>query len=317
MKREKRDDAYLWDMLDAAREARELISGLSYDDLMSRKVVRLALERVLEITGEAARNVSPRRRNRHAIPWQGIIGLRNGNYVVESSSWNGGRGAATWGNGLTGTRGIVSAANSLVGAIAKAKQKPAFLLNASAVGYYGPRGDEIITEDTEPGNDFLSSVCRDWEDEAKKAEPLGLRVIRLRTGIVLGKGDGALPKMSLPFKFFVGGPLGPGNQWMPWIHLDDEVGLMLYSIENSAANGPFNATAPNPERMKEFCQILGKVMRRPSWLRAPAFALRSALGEMAEMLLTGQSAVPAAAQRLGYEFKYPHLTEALQACMPI
>jgi len=104
---------------------------------------------------------------------------------------------------------------------------------------------------------------------------------------------------------------------MPWIHLDDEVGLMLYLIENSAANGPFNATAPNPERMKEFCQILGKVMRRPSWLRAPAFALRSALGEMAEMLLTGQRAVPAAAQRLGYEFKYPHLTDALQACMPI
>jgi uncharacterized protein (TIGR01777 family) len=211
----------------------------------------------------------------------------------------------------------IDATNSLVGAIAKAKQKPAFLLNASAVGYYGPRGDEIITEDTEPGNDFLSSVCRDWEDEAKKAEPLGLRVIRLRTGIVLGKGGGALPKMSLPFKFFVGGPLGPGNQWMPWIHLDDEVGLMLYSIENSAANGPFNATASNPERMKEFCQILGKVMRRPSWLRAPAFALRSALGEMAEMLLTGQRAVPAAAQRLGYEFKYPQLTEALQACMPI
>lgn len=211
----------------------------------------------------------------------------------------------------------IDATNSLVTAIGKAKQKPAFLLNASAVGYYGPRGDEIITEDTEPGNDFLSSLCRDWEEEAKKAEPLGLRVIRLRTGIVLGKGGGALPKMSLPFKFFAGGPLGSGEQWMPWIHLDDEVGLILYLIENSAASGPFNATAPNPEKMKEFCRILGKVMRRPSWLRAPEFALRFALGEMAEMLLTGQRAVPAAAQRLGYEFKYPNLTEALQACMPL
>jgi len=210
----------------------------------------------------------------------------------------------------------IDATNSLVEAIAKANQKPAFLLNASAVGYYGPRGDETITEDTPAGNDFLSVVCRDWEEEAEKAAPLGLRVIRLRTGIVLGRDGGALAKMVLPFKFFVGGPLGSGKQWMPWIHLDDEVGLMLYLIENEAA-GPVNATAPNPDRMKDFCQTLGKVMGRPSWLGAPALGLRLMLGEMAEMLLTGQRAVPAAAQRLGYEFKYPNLTEALQACMPL
>ena len=211
----------------------------------------------------------------------------------------------------------VDVTNSLVATIAKAKQKPAFLLNASAVGYYGSRGDETITEDTTAGNDFLSSVCRDWEAEANKAEALGLRVIRLRTGIVLGRDGGALAKMALPFKFFAGGPLGSGKQWMPWIHLDDEVGLILHLIDNSSATGPFNATAPNPVTNNEFCRILGKVMLRPSFLGAPAFALRLMLGEMAEMLLAGQRVVPAAAQRLGYEFRYPNLYDALKACMPI
>ena len=211
----------------------------------------------------------------------------------------------------------IDATNSLAEAIAKAKQKPAFLLNGSAVGYYGPRGDEVIDESTQAGNDFLSLVCLAWEEAAKQIESLGVRVIRLRTGIVLGKGGGALAKMAPPFKLFVGGPLGSGKQWMSWIHLDDEVGLMIHLIESAAASGAINATAPNPETMKEFCRTLGKVMHRPSWLGAPAVALRLALGEMAEMLLTGQRAVPAVAQELGYEFKYPQLEPALQACKPI
>ena len=210
----------------------------------------------------------------------------------------------------------IGTTNSLVDAIEKAKHRPAFLLNASAVGYYGPRGDETVTEATESGNDFLASVCREWEEAAKKAEPLGVRVIRLRTGIVLGRGGGALAKMVLPFKFFAGGPLGSGMQWMPWIHIDDEIGLMLYLLENEA-KGAFNATAPNPVKMDEFCRTLGKVMGRPSWLGAPAFALQLALGEMADMLLTGQRAIPAAAHELGYKFRYPILFEALQACMPL
>jgi len=211
----------------------------------------------------------------------------------------------------------IETTNSLVEAIRKAKQKPGFLINASAVGYYGPRGDETVTEEAAAGQDFLSSVCREWEEEAKKAESLGLRVIRVRTGIVLGRGGGALAKMVPPFKFFVGGPLGSGTQWMSWIHLEDEVGLMLYLIEHSQATGPFNATAPNPVRMKEFCQILGQVMGRPSWAPVPAFILRLALGELAEMLLTGQRVIPAAAQRLGYKFHYTDLYEALKACMPL
>jgi uncharacterized protein (TIGR01777 family) len=185
------------------------------------------------------------------------------------------------------------------------------------VGYYGPRGDEMITEEAGPGSDFLAAVCREWEEEAQRGEPLGLRVVRLRTGIVLGRGGGALAKMAPPFKFFAGGPLGSGTQWMPWIHLEDEIGLILHLVEAAEANGPVNAAAPNPVRMREFCQALGEVMRRPCWAPVPAFALRLVLGEMADMLLTGQRAIPAAAQRLGYRFRYSDVRDALRACLPL
>jgi uncharacterized protein (TIGR01777 family) len=205
----------------------------------------------------------------------------------------------------------------LVRAIAKAKQKPKFLLNASAVGYYGPRGDETVGEEAPAGTDFLAALCRDWENEAMKAEKLGVRVIRLRTGIVLGAGGGALAKMAPPFKFYVGGPLGSGKQWMSWIQLEDEVGLIVHLIEHPQASGAVNATAPNPVTMKEFCRTLGQVMGRPSWAPVPGFALRLVLGEMAEMLVTGQRAVPTAAEKSGYRFRYPNLPEALRACMPL
>ena len=211
----------------------------------------------------------------------------------------------------------IETTRGLVGAIAKAQQKPKFLLNSSAVGYYGPRGDEPINEDAQVGAGFLAETTREWEEEAKKAEPLGVRVICLRTGIVLGREGGALAKMVPPFKFYVGGPPGAGTQWVSWIHMEDEVGLILYLIESSQASGAVNATAPNPVTMKEFCQTLGKVMGRPSWVPVPAFVLRLTLGEMAEMLLTGQRVIPAAAQKLSYQFRYPTLFEALQACMPL
>ena len=211
----------------------------------------------------------------------------------------------------------VDATESIVEAIAKAKRKPAFLLNGSAVGEYGPRGDEIVTEETPAGSDFLSSLCLAWEEEAQRAESMGIRVVRLRTGIVIGPGGGALAKLVLPFKCFIGGPLGSGAQWMSWIHLQDEIGLILYLIETPQATGAVNATAPNPATMKEFCRTLGKVMRRPSWAPVPAFALRFMLGEMADMLLTGQRVVPAAAQKFGYQFRYGNLYEALQACIPL
>lgn len=211
----------------------------------------------------------------------------------------------------------IDATESIVEAIAKAKRKPAFLLNGSGVGYYGPHGDEIVTEETPAGSDFLSSLCRAWEEEAQRAESMKIRVVRLRTGIVIGPGGGALAKMVPPFKFFIGGPLGSGAQWMSWIHLEDEIGLILHLIKTPQAAGAVNATAPNPATMKEFCRTLGKVMRRPSWAPVPGFALRFMLGEMADMLLTGQRVVPAAAQKLGYQFRYENLYDALQACMPL
>jgi uncharacterized protein (TIGR01777 family) len=206
----------------------------------------------------------------------------------------------------------VGTTRALVGAISRTGAKPKFLINGSAVGYYGPRGDEIVTEETPPGTDYLSRVCVEWEAEARKAESSGVRVVCLRTGIVLGKG-GALAKMVPPFKFFAGGPLGSGNQWMPWIQMEDEVGLILFSMENAGASGALNGTAPNPVTMREFCKTLGKVLHRPCWAPVPAFALKILLGEMAGMLLTGQRAVPERAQKLGYRFRYPNLYEALQA----
>ena len=211
----------------------------------------------------------------------------------------------------------IDATRSLVQACAKAKQRPQFLINASAVGYYGPHGDEMITEEIAPGNDFLSVLCRDWEEEAKKAEELGMRVVRLRIGIVLGHGGGALGKMALPFKFFVGGALGSGQQWMSWIHLEDLVGLIVQTTDDPRTAGPINATTPTPVRNKEFCQTLAKVMHRPCWATVPGFALRMALGDMAEMLLTGQRVIPAVAEKSGYRFRYPTLEPALQACAPL
>ncbi|MGH7829563.1 MAG: TIGR01777 family oxidoreductase, partial [Candidatus Binatia bacterium] len=181
--------------------------------------------------------------------------------------------------------------------------------------YCGPRGDETITEESGPGDDFLARTCVEWEEEAKRAESYGLRVVRLRTGIVLEKNGGALAKMVPPFKFFVGGPLGTGKQWLSWIHIEDEIGLVLFVMNHSTASGPFNATAPNPVIMREFCKTLGQALHRPCWAPVPAFALRLLLGEMADMLLTGQRVLPAKAQKLGFTFKYPDLRQALQDCL--
>jgi uncharacterized protein len=207
----------------------------------------------------------------------------------------------------------VDTARALVQAMEKARIKPRFLISASAVGYYGSRGDETLTEKSAPGNDFLARLCVEWEGETRKAESLGVRVALVRTGIVLGKGKGALAKMVPPFKMFFGGPLGSGTQWLPWIHIEDEVGLIRFLIENESARGPFNATAPNPVTMGEFARALGKTLKRPSWAPVPAFALTMLLGEMADMLLGGQRALPAAAEGLGFRFKYRNVEHALSS----
>ncbi|HEY8416956.1 MAG TPA: TIGR01777 family oxidoreductase [Limnochordales bacterium] len=206
----------------------------------------------------------------------------------------------------------VQVTTALVEAIRRAAAPPRVLVNASAVGFYGPRGDEPVTEADGPGSDFLAQVCLAWEAAAGAAQAAGVRVVLLRTGLVLGRG-GALSRMRVPFLFFVGGPLGSGRQWVPWIHMDDVTGLIAFSLENKALQGPVNGTAPNPVRNREFAAVLGRVLRRPAVVPTPAFLLRWVLGEMSSMLLTGQRAVPAAALRAGYSFRFPTLEPALRA----
>jgi len=201
----------------------------------------------------------------------------------------------------------------VVDAIGAAGRRPKVLVNASAVGFYGPRGDEEVTEATPSGDDFLSGVCREWEREAERVSTFGAREVRLRLGVVLGDGGGSLEKMLLPFKMFVGGPVGDGRQWFSWVHLADVVGAIVWALDHPTLHGPVNVTAPEPVRFRDFAEALGRRLRRPSWLPVPAFALRLAMGQMAEVVVTGQRAVPAALIADGYSFRYSRIDDALAA----
>lgn len=207
----------------------------------------------------------------------------------------------------------LQATRALVQAIEAVEPRPAVLVSGSAVGYYGPRGDEVVDEATPAGDDFLSRVCVAWEAEARKAAASGVRVVLVRTGLVFAREGGALPRLVLPFRLGAGGPLGGGRQWMPWIHLDDLVALLAFLLEGPGLEGPFNGTAPNPVTNRDFARSLGKMLHRPSWLPAPAFALRLALGEMADaLLLSGQRAVPRRAEQAGFRFRFPEVEPALR-----
>lgn len=208
-------------------------------------------------------------------------------------------------------RSRIQAGQAVVDALRQVQKRPQVLLQASAVGYYGPRGDEIVTEDTPPGRDFLAQVCVDWEQSTAPAEELGVRRVILRTGIVLSNDGGAFPRIVLPFRFFAGGPLGSGRQWWPWIHMDDQVGAIRFLLTHPDARGPFNLSAPEPVTNREFARQLGQVMGRPALLPTPAFALKLALGEMSTILLDGQRAVPHRLQEAGYQFRFPTLQPAL------
>lgn len=201
-----------------------------------------------------------------------------------------------------------------------AERRPKVVVAASAIGYYGDRGAEVCTEDSPPGppEDFLAQVCVRWEEGARALAALGPRVVSLRIGVVLGEGGGALARMLPAFRAFVGGPLGPGGQYLSWIHLDDVVGLTLLCLdsEDERASGPVNATAPNPVTMEEFARTLGEVLHRPAVLRMPGAALRLVLGEAAQVLLGGQRVLPQRARELGYRFRCPELAAALRASLP-
>lgn len=208
----------------------------------------------------------------------------------------------------------LQAGRAVMEAIEKASQKPKVLIQASAVGYYGARsGDTIITEESAPGSDFLATVCFDWEASTSGVEHHGVRRAVIRTGLVLSNDGGAWPKIKLPYIFFAGGPLGNGQQWYPWIHIADEVRAIQYLIENDDASGPFNLCAPVPVTNQEMAQTIGRIMGSPAFLRAPAFALRTVLGEMATVLLDGQRAIPKKLLDRGFTFNFPDIESAVRA----
>ncbi|MGE4299286.1 MAG: TIGR01777 family oxidoreductase [Desulfovibrionaceae bacterium] len=191
--------------------------------------------------------------------------------------------------------------------------KPRVLIQASAIGYYGDRGDAMLDETAAPGTGFLADTAQAWEASTASVEAMGVRRAVIRTGVVLGAGGGALANFLTPFRLFAGGPLGPGTQWMSWIHLHDQCAAIAHLIHAPGASGVFNLTAPEPVTMRGFCKELGAALRRPSWLPAPAFALRLALGEMAdELILASQRVVPARLRASGFTFTYPGLAQALR-----
>jgi uncharacterized protein (TIGR01777 family) len=201
---------------------------------------------------------------------------------------------------------------ALVAAIGRSAQRPAVLANASAVGYYGDRGETSLSEEDTPGDDFLARLVVDWEAAAREA---ATRVALLRMGVVLGPRGGALPRLALPFRFLVGGPIGSGRQWFPWVHVDDVVGAFRFALDHPEVEGPLNVTAPESVRNRDFARALGQALGRPSWLRVPGLALRVAFGELGGALLTGQRVVPQALTAAGYPFQQPSLLPALRQAL--
>jgi len=212
-------------------------------------------------------------------------------------------------------RSRVEGTRTLVNAFAKLEKRPATFICSSAVGFYGSRGDAILTEASAPGNDFLASVCQKWEEEAARAAQFGIRVVMLRTGLVLDQTGGALKQMLGPFKMGVGGHLGNGRQYMSWIHIDDLIGIMLHAAANPDIHGPVNAVSPNPVTNREFTAALGAALHRPAILPVPGFVLKAALGEFATVVLSSQRVIPDKLVQAGYHFLYPTLPDALKAAI--
>ena len=263
---------------------------------------------------------SPRPDRPGDVPWQpdgsagqlaphlegadAIVNLAGEN--IAGTFWSEARKAQLRNSRLLATRTIVRA-------ISACERPPKALVTGSAVGYYGAHGDETVTERTPPGSGFLAQLCVDWEQEARAVDSAQTRLVIVRTGLVLGADGGALKKMILPFKLGLGATLGSGDQYMPWIHVDDWVSMIGWLISADRAMGAFNASAPTPVTNRDFTRTLGRVLRRPAVFHAPAFVLKIGLGELANMLLTGQRVLPAAAEELGFRFGYRELEPALRS----
>jgi uncharacterized protein (TIGR01777 family) len=222
--------------------------------------------------------------------------------------WTGKAKRAIRASRVTGTR-------NLLAGLGQAEPRPHLLISASATGYYGAHGEEPLDEDAPAGKDFLAEVCAAWEAEARKASELGMRVVNLRTGVVLDRKGGALGKMLTPFRLGVGGPVAGGRQYISWIHGDDLVGMMVVALEDERWSGPINATAPEPVTNRDFSRVLGRALHRPSLLPVPGVALRLLYGEMAEIVTTGARVLPARPLVLDYRFRHPRLDEALRSVL--
>ena len=259
--------------------------------------------------------------------------------TVTAVEWNG-REAGAWEHCLEGADAVINLAGApiaderwtdahkrlltesrvlttrlLVEALSRRSLKPRVLISASGIGYYGASDDRVLDERAARGQGFLADLCLAWEAEALRATEFGVRVVILRTGMVLEQDGGALPKMLLPFRLFAGGPIMPGTQWVSWIHRRDHIGLIQWALTTQSLSGPLNAVAPEAVTMKQFCGSIGRVLHRPSWLPVPGFALRVALGELGTLMTTGQRVTPAKALSGGYVFQYPKLEPALRVIL--
>ena len=251
------------------------------------------------------------------VRWDGVtqgewtVHVQRADAVINlaGESIGGGRWTASRKERIVASR--VNATRALLESIRRGEKRPSLFVSSSAVGYYGPVESGDVTEDHPPGSGFLADVCLRWEQEASAVGELGVRVVILRTGVVIGEKGGALERMILPFRLYAGGPLGTGNQWFPWVHREDIAGVILFALGSKSLAGPVNVVAPESVDMRTFCAALGVALSRPSWFPVPAIALRAALGEMADMILTGQRVVPSKLLGLGYEFRYPALAAAL------
>jgi len=281
----------------------ELVKRLERPVVLSRSAesARAKLGNVTAIRWDAEKEPPP------AAAFDGVDAVVHlaGEPVAEGR-WNAEKKRRIRDSRILGTRNLVRGLEQLT-------TRPRVLISASAVGYYGSRGDDVLYEDAAAASDFLADICRDWEAESQRARDLGIRVVNPRIGIVLGKGGGAVAKMLLPFKLGLGGRLGDGHQWMPWVHVDDIVGLILFAIERENLQGAANATAPHPVTNREFTRVLAHVLHRPAIFPVPAFALKLAIGEFGDILLASQRALPRVLLDAGYPFKYPTLEEALRA----
>jgi uncharacterized protein (TIGR01777 family) len=228
---------------------------------------------------------------------------------IADGRWNDARKRALRDSRVAGT-------HNLIDALKRLKRAPQIFIAASAIGFYGSRGDEELTESSSTGSDFLAQTCQDWELESARAADLGARVVILRSGVILAKNGGALPRIALPFRLGVGGPIGSGRQWMSWIALEDVVGIVAYALTNAKMTGAFNVVAPQPVHNAEFAKVLGRVLHRPAIFPTPGFMLRLALGEMADaLLLSSQRVLPRRIEEASYRFARPELEGALRSVL--